>query len=260
MSYRTIKLDDTGAVATLLLNRPEKRNAITRVMMEELVAALREVESGPARVLVLTGAGEAFCSGMDIGELKGLTTQSREESLEDSRRIATMLRALYSFPKPIIAAVNGSAVAGGCGIAALADFTLAVPQAMFGYPEARIGFIGAIVAIFLIRQIGERRARDLLLSGRLISAEEARQIGLINEVVPPEKFLARIRELASQLLAVSPTSLIFTKRLLRSFSEPGMDREMELAIQENALIRSTADFKEGVTAYIEKRKPEWRGQ
>ena len=260
MPYETLKLDYIGAVATLTLDRPEKRNAISRLMIEELVAALLEVESSPARVLILTGAGEAFCSGMDIGELRALTMQSPEESVEDSRRIAKLFRLLHNFSKPYIAAVNGTAVAGGCGIATLADFTIAAPEAKFGYPEARIGFIPAIVSVFLVRQIGEKRARDLLLSGRVINAEQACQIGLVNEVVPRERLLDRARELAAQLLALSPTSLLFTKRLLRDYSEAQIARELELAVQANARIRSTADFREGVTAYLEKRKPRWGGQ
>ena len=259
MSYQTLKLDNGGEIATLTLNRPEKRNALTTEMIEELVGALWEVESSPARVLILTGAGEAFCSGMDIGELKALTTQSPQESVEDSRRIAKMFRLLHSFPKPVISAVNGAAVAGGCGIATLADFTLAAPDAKFGYPESRIGFIAAVVSVFLVRQIGEKRARDLLLSGRLIDAQEAFRMGLVNEVVPDGQLLERTRALAAQLIAGSPTTLLFTKRLLREFSESEIDREIELAIQENARIRSTVDFREGVTAYLEKRKPMWRG-
>ncbi len=260
MLYSTLKLEQQGEVAALTLNRPEKRNALSTTMIEELVDALGAVESSGARVLILTGAGEAFCSGMDIEILKSLTAQSPEASLEDSRRIAKLFRRLYSFSKPLITAVNGTAVAGGCGIATLADFTLAVPEAKLGYTEVRIGFIPAIVSVFLVRQIGEKRARDLLLSGRVIGAEEARQMGLVTEIVAREALLARAAEIASQLLAVSPTSLLFTKRLLREFSGTEIDREIELAVQENARIRSTADFREGVTAFLEKRKPSWRGQ
>lgn len=260
MSYRNIKLDVAGQIATLTLNRPEKRNALSTEMIEELVSALWQVETAPARVLILTGAGEAFCSGMDIEMLKSLTTQSIQQSVEDSRRIAKMFRLLHSFPKPLIAAVNGAAVAGGCGIATITDFTLAAPHAKFGYPEVRIGFIAALVSVFLIRQVGEKRARDLLLSGRLISADEACRIGLVTEVVLRETLLDRARELATHLLTLSPTSLLYTKRLLQEFSEAEINREIELAIQENARIRSTTDFHEGVAAFLEKRKPAWGGQ
>ncbi len=171
-----------------------------------------------------------------------------------------MFRRIYSFPKPMIAAVNGPAIAGGCAIASLADFTLAVPEAKFGYTEVRIGFMPAIVSVFLIRQVGEKRARDLLLTGRIFDAEEARQMGLVNEIVPQEKLLERARELATTLLGVSPTSLAYTKRLLREFTKAEMDRELDLAVEQNARIRSTADFREGLAAFLEKRKPAWRGQ
>lgn len=259
MSYHHLKVETEGGVAILTLNRPEKRNALSTEMLEELVSALWQVESAPARVLILTGAGEAFCSGVDIETLETITKQSIQQSVEDSRRIAKMFRLLHSFPKPLIAAVNGSAVAGGCGIATITDFTLAVPQAKFGYPEVRIGFIAALVSVFLIRQVGEKRARELLLSGRLIGAEEACRIGLVTEVVPPEILLDRARELAAHLLTLSPTSLLYTKRLLREFSEAEINREIELAIQENARIRATTDFHEGVAAFLQKRKPVWKG-
>ncbi len=277
MSYRTIKLEPEGGLSTLTLNRPDKRNAISSQMADELLAALDEVERSHVRVLILTGAGNAFCAGMDLEALKALAEESAHTLLEskgpqdalahsseahiaDSRRTANMFRRIYTFPKPVIAAVNGPAIAGGCGIATLCDYTLAVPDAKFGYTEVRIGFIPALVSVFLIRQIGEKRARDLLLSGRLVDAEEARQIGLVTEVVPPERLMERARELASTLLEVSPTSLTFTKRLLRESSERELDRELEMAIHENARIRSTADFREGLMAFLEKRKPQWRGQ
>lgn len=216
------------------------------------------MESGAARVAIVTGEGKAFCSGMDLDALRAISTQSPEQNRGDSERMMALFARLYRFPKPLIAAVNGPALAGGCGIATLCDFTLAAPQATFGYTEVRIGFIPAIVAVFLIRQVGEKRARDLLLSGRIFDAAEARQMGLVSEVV--EKPLERAYELATTLLALSPTSLVHTKRLLVKFAEPEIDRELELAIAESARLRSTADFREGLAAFLEKRKPAWRGQ
>ncbi|MGH7409481.1 MAG: enoyl-CoA hydratase/isomerase family protein, partial [Candidatus Methylomirabilis sp.] len=140
-----------GGLATITLNRPEKRNAISLQMIEDLLGALDKAESSAARVVIVTGAGKAFCSGMDLEALKGIASQSPEEYLEESRWIARMFLRLYSFPKPLIAAVNGPAIAGGCAIATLCDLTLAVPEATFGYSEVRIGFIPAIVSVFLIR-------------------------------------------------------------------------------------------------------------
>jgi methylglutaconyl-CoA hydratase len=136
-------------------------------LIEDLLAALDEVASSSALVLILTGAGKAFCSGMDLENLKALVGRSPEQGLKDSEIMAGLFRSLYDFPKPTIASVNGPAIAGGCGLATLCDFTLAVPEAKFGYTEVRIGFVPAIVSTFLLRQVGEKHARDLLLTGRI---------------------------------------------------------------------------------------------
>lgn len=259
MTYRTVLLESSGDVATITLNRPEKRNAISTGMIEELLAALDELEAAPPGVVTLTGAGNAFCSGMDLEALEAIAKQSPEQNLEDSRRMARMFRRIWSFPKPLIAAVNGAALAGGCGLATLCDFTLAVPEAKLGYTEVRIGFIPAIVSVFLRAQIGEKSSRDLLLTGRTIDAAEAKQIGLVTEVVPASKLMEATQQLAATLVAASPTSLAQTKRLLCSFEQARIDRELELAVQENARIRATVDFREGLASFLEKRKPVWKG-
>jgi methylglutaconyl-CoA hydratase len=260
MTYTTVELTYDGSIATIRLNRPEKRNAISYDLIDDLLGALREVAKAPAQILILTGAGKAFCSGMDLDNLKVLIGRSPEQSLEDSKTMASLFRTLYDFPKPTIAAVNGPAIAGGTGLATLCDFTLAAPEAKFGYTEVRIGFVPAIVSTFLLRQVGEKIARDLLLTGRLFDAEEAKRIGLINEVVPAETLLHRARELASQLMENSPASLRYTKRLLSDAARAEMDKQIGTAVRENAAIRSTADFREGITSFLEKRKPRWSGQ
>src|SRR5204863_9223549 len=142
-------------------------------------------------VTILTGAGKAFCSGMDLDNLKALLGRTPEQNLKDSETMVRLFRSLYEFPKITIAAVNGAAIAGGTGLALLCDFTLAVPEAKFGYTEARIGFVPAIVSTFLLRQVGEKQARDLLLTGRLFGAEEAARLGRVSEIVPPGGLMAR---------------------------------------------------------------------
>jgi len=259
MSYSTLWLAQAGEIATITLNRPEKRNAISARMIEDLLTALSEVETSSARVLILTGSGKAFCSGMDLEGLRALAGQSLEQNLEDSRRMANLFYRLHSFPKPLITAVNGPAIAGGCGIATLADFTLAVPEAQFGCTEVRIGFVPALVSVFLRRQIGEKWTRDLLLSGRIIDAAEAHRLGLVMEVVSAEGLAVRAREVAEVLLAGSPTSMARTKRLLLGYDDAALRAEIELAIRENAEIRSTADFREGLSSFLERRQPKWTG-
>ncbi len=260
MNYSTLQLAFDGALATLTLNRPDKRNAISYDLIDDLLRALDEVKNSSARVLILTGAGKAFCSGLDLDNLKALIGRTPEQNLEDSRTMVSLFRALYEFPKPTIAAVNGAAIAGGTGLALLCDFTLAAPEAKFGYTEVRIGFVPAIVSTFLLRQVGEKIARDLLLTGRIFDAEEALRIGLINEIIPPEKLMDRARALAAELMENSPLSLAYTKRLLTEHARAELDAQIEAAIRENAGIRSTADFREGITSFLEKRKPEWTGK
>lgn len=260
MSYQTLQLDISNQVATITLNRPDKRNAISTQMIEELLAALQGIETGAARVAIVTGSGKAFCAGMDLDALRSLAGQSFEQNLADSRLFANLLYRMHSLSKPIIAAVNGPAIAGGCGIATLADLTLAVPEAKFGYTEVKIGFIPAVVSVFLRRQVGDKIARDLLVSGRIIDAPEAYRLGLVTEVVPAANLAARAQEFAGILLSASPTSMARTKRLLLSYDEAALKAELEMAVRENAAIRSTADFREGLSSFLEKRAPKWTGQ
>ena len=260
MNYQAIQLAFDGAIATITLNRPDKRNAISFQLVEELLEALDQVEKSSAQVVILTGTGKAFCAGMDLEELKSLLGKSHDQNLKDSAVMAKLFRRLYEFPRPTIAAVNGAAIAGGTGLATMCDFTLAVPEAKFGYTEVRIGFVPAIVSSILVWQVGHKIARDLLLTGRLFDAAEAHRYGLINEVVEAERLMPRAKELAAQILENSPSSVRVTKKLINSFISHQLDKQITSAIEENAAIRTTADFREGITAFLEKRKPRWSGQ
>jgi methylglutaconyl-CoA hydratase len=259
MTFTTITLQESDGIALLTLNRPDKRNAISYELIADLQHALEVVRSSQSQVLIITGAGKAFSSGMDLENLKMLLGRSQEQNLEDSRTMARLFRSIYDFPKPTIAAVNGAAIAGGTGIATICDFTIAVPEAKFGYTEVRIGFVPAIVSNFLVRQVGEKHARDLLLSGRIFAADEALRLGLINEIVDPDRLLPRAYELARALMENSPASLRATKELLSQTINEELDRRMEAAIEGNARVRQTHDFREGISAFLEKRKPHWSG-
>ncbi|MFZ0792370.1 MAG: enoyl-CoA hydratase-related protein [Candidatus Korobacteraceae bacterium] len=263
-AYSALTLSYHEALATVTLNRPEKRNAISFELIDDLLHVLEEVERSAAQILILTGSGKAFCAGMDLDDLRAVASLTPEENHADSLRTTRLLRTLfvtlYKFPKVTIAAVNGPAIAGGCGLATLCDFTMASSEAKFGYTEVRIGFIPAIVSTFLLRQVGEKQARDLLLTGRIFGAEEAFRLGLATEVVAAEKLMERVHELADTLLKNCPSSLHATKRLLRTYTGEELDRELVAAVEENVRIRSTADFREGVSSFLEKRKPHWTGR
>jgi methylglutaconyl-CoA hydratase len=257
LSYETIVVEESGWVRTIRLNRPERRNAMTPTMQIELIAAFEEAAASACRAVVLEGAGESFCSGLDLSVLQRAKEKTAAEHREDAERIARLFRTLYELPKATIAAVHGAAVAGGTGLATICDFTLATPAAKFGYTEVRIGFVPALVSAYLVLQIGEKRARDLLLMGRLFDAAEGYRVGLVSEVVAAEELGARVRALAETLSANSPESVRATKRLLAAQSKDWLDAAIALAMEANARARETADFYEGVTAFLEKRKPVW---
>lgn len=257
-----ILVNDNGPIRTITLNRPDHRNALTPAMQLELIAALDEAAVSPStRVLILTGAGKAFCAGLDLESLRHASEIPPEttnlELSSDAYRFAHILRTLYELPIPTIAAVNGHAIAGGTGIATVCDFTLAVPTAKFGYSEVKIGFVPAVVSAYLTLQIGDKRARNLLLSGTLFDATHAHVLGLVSEVVEPDLLEFRVHQLAETLIANSPASLRATKALLADQNRIWLDTAISLAIETNNAARRTPDFREGISAFLEKRQPTW---
>src|ERR1051326_4225398 len=194
-SFETIRYESEPPLALIILNRPEKRNALNSQLVDELGKAFALAqEDSNCRVVLLKAEGKAFAAGLDLEALQKIVGQSHEKNLEDSRKLAVLFRRIYTLPKPVIAVVAGPAIAGGCGLATVCDITIATPDAKFGYTEVKIGFVAAIVNVFLLLIVGEKQARDLLLSGRLIDSAEAARIGLINEVVPADQILARAKQ------------------------------------------------------------------
>ena len=261
MSYDTILVADrsvNGAlVRTITLNRPERRNALSPEMQAELIAAMEQAATNRCRALVLTGAGEAFCSGLDLAVLRTMADATEMDHRSHAANVSRMFRTLYELPMPTIAAVRGPAIAGGTGLATICDFTLATATAKFGFTEARIGFVPALVSAYAVLQLGDIRARDLLLTARIFDAQEALRLGLVNEVVAPEELDTRVDSLAETLVANSPQSHAATKRLLAAQNKVWLDAALTAAHGENAAARTTHDFKEGVAAFLEKRRPEW---
>lgn len=255
--FQCILVESTRGVKTITLNRPDKRNALSPMLIDELTQALQEAEACDCGVVILTGAGSAFCAGLDMEHLETMNARTPQEARRDSEKMAHVLRTLYDFPKPIIAAVNGPAIAVGMGVATIPDFTLATPAAKFGYNEVRLGFVPAIAASFLIRQVGELRTRELLLSGKILMAQEALQLGLVTQIVDQDDLMPSARALAQTLLLNSPQAMQAVKRLLAKHAKRRLDEELEDAIEANAQQRSTEDFKEGVLAFKEHRRAEW---
>ncbi|MEM6783348.1 MAG: enoyl-CoA hydratase-related protein [Bacteroidota bacterium] len=251
-----------GPVLTLTLDRPEKRNALNGDLVDALLGALTEAAADEAlRVIVLTGAGKVFSAGADLAALQALRTASAEANLADSARLGRLFDALYQHPKPVIAKVNGHAIAGGCGLAAVCDFSLVADRAKLGFTEVRIGFVPALVAVFVRRKLGEAAARDLMLRGHLIDATEATRLGLVTRTVPATDLDEAVDALAHEIVTqTSATAVALTKRLLAAVPGMGWEEALSYATNLNALARSTDDCQAGIAAFLDKTDPPWRSR
>jgi methylglutaconyl-CoA hydratase len=240
--------------AILTLNRPDRRNALSRGLIVALHDAVNRAADDPAaRCLILTGAGITFCAGMDLAELQATMAAGPEESpvWEDALRLGKLYDRLYTLPKPTVAAVNGAAVAGGAGLVTVCDLAVAVPEAKLGYPEVRRGLVAALVMPHLLRHVGERMARYLLLTGELIGGEEAVQSGLVNAVVPTNKLMEHAIGLTRSLAEGGPEALRQTKELLQQFSRQALS--VEEAARASAAPRLTEECRQGLEAFFAKR-------
>lgn len=246
-------------VGYITLNRPDKRNALNA----EMTIALRQVveragKDRQCKVLVIRACGAAFSAGADLGHLQALQSNSFDENLADSRQLKHLFERIYNHPKVVIAQVEGHAIAGGCGLMTVCDFVFSVPEARFGYTEVRIGFVPAIVMLFLIRKIGESRAKDLLLTGRMFGAEEALSLGLVKELIGPSDIGNRVREFAQGLaLECSGESLRATKAMIAEIQSMHHADALDYAARTNAQARATDDCKRGIAAFLNKEKITW---
>jgi methylglutaconyl-CoA hydratase len=247
-----------GPAAVLTINRPDKRNALSRELIAALTDAVRRAAADPAaRCVILTGSGPAFCAGMDLDELRATLDAQSLLVWNDARKLSTLYELIYTLPKPTVAAVNGAAVAGGAGLVTVCDLALAVPGAKFGYPEVRRGLVAAMVMPHLLRHVGERTARWLLLTGELIASDEAQRLGLVNEVVAPDLLLPTAETWAGYLAQGGPKALATTKDLLRRCSHQAMPVE-DLA-EASAEPRLTEECRGGLAAFFDKKPAPWVG-
>ncbi len=242
----------------ITLNRADKRNALSRQLITELRTAFeRAANDNDARCVILTAAGSVFCAGMDLAELQESLDFPPEETpiWDDALKLASLYDFIYTLPKPTICAVNGAAVAGGAGMVTVCDLAISVPEARFGYPEVRRGLVAAMVMPHLLRHVGERMARHLLLTGELIDAEEALRSGMINEVVPAEQLADRAMTLARSLAEGGPNAVRLSKELLHRFSQQAVS--IEECARASAAPRLTQECQEGLRAFFAKRPVPW---
>ena len=253
LSYEVI-----GSAAVVTLNRPERRNALSRDLITALAEAFRRAQDDAAvRSVIVTGAGTAFCAGMDLAELQETLDAGEQKDIvwEDALRLARLFDQIYSLPKPTIAAVNGSAAAGGAGLVSVCDLAIAVPGAKLGYPEVRRGLVAAMVMPHLLRHVGERTARWLLLTGEMIDAADAVRTGLLNAMAAPHELLPRALEWAAALAAGGPQALATTKALLHRFSRQSLS--VEEAARASAEPRLSDECQHGLRAFFAKQPVPW---
>lgn len=246
-------------IAYLTLNRPDKRNALNNEMVSQLIAAFRRASTDEmVKVIVLKANGKVFCAGADLAYLQQLQQNSFDENLADSTLLATLFEQIYTLNKVVIAQIHGHAIAGGCGLATVCDFSFTVPEASFGYTEVKIGFIPAIVSLFLTRKIGEGKARELLLSGNLITAAQAQAYGLINFITEEAALASSVQAFATQLcLKNSAQSMAGTKQLLAHIQTMGVKAGLQYAARINAEARESTDCKKGIAAFVNKEEIKW---
>lgn len=257
--YKTLKFEISKEILIITLNRPEKRNALNDQMVKELNEILLRFRSDDAIIgLMLTGSGDTFCAGADLAYLQSLKDKSHQENLEDSNNLRDLFWNIYTFPKPTLALVNGAAVAGGCGLMSVFDIAFASERAKFGYPEVKIGFVAALVSVFLVQIIGFRQTKYLLLTGNIIDAYEAERLGLIQKVVAYNSLRDSADTYFDRIRNNSPQAVKQTKHLLNMQWGKQLQGFLEEASEFNAKVRKTEDFQEGLIAFLEKREPVWK--
>jgi methylglutaconyl-CoA hydratase len=250
----TINFIEKEQIGILSLNRPEKRNALNPELVNEFKIKLKGIRNNEkVKVLIITGEGSSFCAGADLEYLNKIKNFSLADNEKDSRDLAELFLMIYHFQKPTIAAVNGPAIAGGCGLASVCDFLVADEQnSKFGYTEVKIGFLASIVSIFLIKRVGYHKAKQLLISGLIIKPEEAMRIGLVDYL--SNNVMEDSISLGEKIKTNSALSMSTTKKMISDISNMDVDEAVEYCINLNALSRSTADFAEGLNNFLSKKK------
>lgn len=254
-----IRYETGNRTATITLNRPEKRNALSHQLVSELKEAFQKAAYDPkVKVIILKAEGNTFCAGADLAYLQQLQSNTYEENLEDSMSLKELFEMIYTIPKVVIAQVQGHAIAGGCGLATVCDLVYAVPEAQFGYTEVKIGFVPAIVMVFIVRKIGDAKAREMLLTGQLITSSKAVELGIVNEVVPADKLEQKVMQVAEKLiLSNSEQSMGLTKQMMAEVQQMSIVDALQYAAEQNAHARSTSDCKKGIAAFLQKEPIRW---
>ncbi len=259
MNYETLIVTKNNDVATVTLNRPDVHNALNEVLMNELTRCFKQLSTDTSlAAIILTGNGKSFCAGADLTWMKAMVNFSKEENKNDSRLLLTMFETIHTCPKPVICRINGHAFGGGIGLLAVCDITVTVPEVKFAFSEVKLGIIPAVISTFVSLRMTPADMRRLFITGERFDSMAAQQIGLIDFVVPAEKLDETVNSCVDQVRSSGPTAVKEIKRLLDTLSHHDVKTYKELTVEKISELRVSPEGQEGITAFLEKRKPNWK--
>jgi methylglutaconyl-CoA hydratase len=258
MAYTTIQTRHDHEVGTITFNRPEIHNAFNSTVIAEMSAAFSEMEIDPAiRVVILTGAGKSFCAGADLNWMRGVISQSFDENLAESNALADLFWQIYSFKRPVIARVNGAAIGGGTGFVAVCDIAIAAKSAVFSFSEVKIGVVPACIGPYVVKKMGEGRARELFITGERMDSLGAQSVGLVNKIVEDDQLDAEVNKLIDSLLSSGPEAVAMAKRLVSGVGGMSPEEFRPWTAEMIAKLRISPEGQEGMDAFLNKRTPNW---
>lgn len=259
MSEPLVLYTVSNRIATITLNRPEKKNALSAELVSQLTDVMLEAsDNDDVKVIILKANGNVFSAGADLAYLQQLQNNTHEENLRDSKNLQKLFTTIYYLPKVVIAQIEGHAIAGGCGLATVCDIIFSVPEAKYGYTEVKLGFVPAIVSCFLLRKTSETVAKRILLTGELFTAQQALEFGLITFLAEKDEINDKVQEFSLNLCnQASANALMVTKQLIGQTTNPTLEKSLEIAVQINARVRESADFKKGIASFLSKEPIQW---
>ena len=258
MAYTTIKYQKDGRIARVTFCRPEIHNAFNSTVITEMADVFHQIEKDDdIRVVVLTGEGKSFCAGADLNWMRSVITQSFEENLAESNALADLFYQIYTFKRPVVGKINGAAIGGGTGFVAVCDIAIAARTARFSFSEVKIGVVPACIGPYVIKKMGEGKARELFITGERMNAERAFEVGLVNKVVDDESLDDEIRLLVNSILSSGPEAVAMAKKLVSSVPSMPPDEFKPFTAEMIARLRISEEGQEGMDAFLTKRKPAW---
>ncbi len=255
---KTVRVETSGPIGKVIFCRPEIHNAFNDQVIDEMTFAFKRLKTdNDVRIVILTGEGKSFCAGADLNWMRAVKDAAYEDNLDEARRLADLFYDIYSFPKPVIGRINGAAIGGGTGFVAVTDIAVAAQSAIFSFSEVKIGVVPACISPYVIKRVGEGRAREFFLTGERLTAERAWESGLVNRAVPDDLLDATVNGIVQQLLSSGPAAIKVCKELLQNVPQQRVDEFKEYTARVIADLRQSPEGQEGMDAFLNKRRPNW---